>query len=132
LLEPSFVERALAASGRWFARGGLATVLVGLMFGFLHRDMPGGLGIVRFVSALGLGFACGLARQAAGSVTAAVVLHVLYNLLSLAAVRRWIVTETFPVKYGAPTLVTAVGVVGVVVAVAMGRANRRQNRVPRL
>jgi membrane protease YdiL (CAAX protease family) len=86
--------------------------------------MPGGLGIVRFVSALGLGFACGLARQYSGSIAAAVVLHVLYNTLSLASVRRWIVTDTFPVKNGAPTLVTIVGAVGVVVAVLLLRSRR--------
>lgn len=124
LLEPSLVERGLARSGRWFARGGLTTILVGLMFGVLHRDMPGGLGIVRFVSALGLGFACGLARQYSGSITAAVVLHALYNSLSLASVRRWIVTDTFPVKNGAPTLATLVGMLGVVVAILLLKSRR--------
>jgi membrane protease YdiL (CAAX protease family) len=123
-IEPSLIERGLAVSGRWFARGGLATILVGLLFGFLHRDMPGGLGIVRFVSALGLGFACGLARQSSGSVAPAVLLHVLYNALSLASVRRWVVTETFPVKNGAPTLVTIVGVLGVVTAVLLVKRRR--------
>lgn len=125
LIEPSLVERGLASSGRWFARGGLATILVGLLFGFLHRDMPGGLGIVRFVSALGLGFACGLARQSSGSVAPAILLHVLYNALSLASVRRWVVTETFPVNNGAPTLVTIVGVVGVVAAVVLVERGRK-------
>jgi membrane protease YdiL (CAAX protease family) len=124
LIEPSLIESGLAMSGRWFVAGGLTTILVGLLFGFLHRDVPGGLGIVRFVSALGLGFACGLARQNSGSVVPAVLLHVLYNALSLASVRRWVVTETFPVKNGAPTLVTIVGVVGVVVAVLLVKRRR--------
>jgi membrane protease YdiL (CAAX protease family) len=124
LLEPSHIERALSASGRWFVGGGLTTILVGLLFGLLHRDMPGGLGIVRFVSALGLGFACGVARQVSGSVAPAVVLHALYNALSLASVRRWVVTEAFPMKNGAPMLVTIGGVVGGVVAVVLLKSRR--------
>lgn len=106
---------------RWL-RESLTTVLIGIGFGLLHRDMPGGLGIVRFVSALGLGLACGFARQATGTVAAPMALHAAYNALSLAAVRRWVVTETFPMKYGAPTLVTAAGAIAAVAAVIVARA----------
>jgi membrane protease YdiL (CAAX protease family) len=101
------------------------TVLVGSAFGFLHWDMPGGLGIVRFVSALGLGLACGVARQTTRTVTAAVLLHALFNALSLATVRRWVVTETFPMKYGAPTLISAIGVVGLAGAAILAKTRKR-------
>jgi membrane protease YdiL (CAAX protease family) len=121
----SAVLRAARAVSTWLFRdGGAATLFVAALFGVVHHDMPGGLGIVRFVSALGLGLACGLARQYAGSVVAPILLHVSWNALSIAAVRRWIVSETFPMKYGAPTLVTAVAVVGVVVVVAGRTAGR--------
>jgi membrane protease YdiL (CAAX protease family) len=104
--------RVARATSLWLRNGGAATLFVAALFGAVHQDMPGGLGIVRFVSALGLGLACGVARQHSGSVVAPILLHVSWNALSIAAVRRWIVTESFPMKYGAPTLVTAAGVLG--------------------
>lgn len=117
VLSPSAVEAAARRVLGWLAEGGATTLVVGLFFGLLHWDMPGGLGIVRFVSALGLGVACGVARQSTGSVAAAIVLHMLYNGLSLATVRRWVVTETFPMMSGAPTLVSLVGFFGLAGAV---------------
>jgi len=132
-LPPELIERSAAASGLeralgWFARGGMTTIVVALCFGFLHWDMPGGLGIVRFVSALGLGVACGVARQATGSVAAPIALHALFNALSLATVRRWVVTEAFPMSNGAPTLVSIVGVLGLVVVVATSIRSARSGR----
>jgi membrane protease YdiL (CAAX protease family) len=116
----SGVLRTTRAVFSWLRQGGAATLFVAALFGVVHRDMPGGLGIVRFVSALGLGLACGFARQYAGSVVAAILVHVTWNALSIAAVRRWVVSETFPMKYGAPTLV-AVGAVLGIGAVVAGR-----------
>ena len=120
--------RATRAVKKWLVEGGVATLSVGVLFGAMHQDMPGGLGIVRFVSALILGLACGLARQHGGSVLPAVVLHVLWNTLSVAAVRRWIVTETFPTKYGAPTLVALVALLTTAAVVAGLAANRKGSR----
>jgi membrane protease YdiL (CAAX protease family) len=105
-----------------------AVLLIAIFFGVLHHDMPGGLGIVRFVSALGLGLACGIARALAGSVLAPLLLHVLFNSLSLATVRRWVVTESFPMKYGAPTLVGFFGLLLVVTVVAGSLAVRTHER----
>ncbi|HEX7672432.1 MAG TPA: CPBP family intramembrane glutamic endopeptidase, partial [Polyangiaceae bacterium] len=125
----SIVLRAVRAASSWLLRGGgAATLFVAALFGVVHHDMPGGLGIVRFVSALGLGLVCGLARQYAGSVVAAIVVHVSWNALSIAAVRRWIVSDTFPMKYGAPTLVMVVAAVGVGVVVAGRIAGGRDVR----
>jgi membrane protease YdiL (CAAX protease family) len=109
LIDDGPVAHAFRASVGWLRRGGAATIVVAVIFGFLHRDMPGGLGIVRFVSALGLGLACGLARQLTSSVVPAVLVHVGFNALSLATARRLVVSETFPMKSGVPTLVAAVG-----------------------
>jgi hypothetical protein len=83
--------------------------------------MPGGLGIVRFVAALGLGFACGVARQLSGTVVAACVLHLVFNALSIATVRRWVVTSALPMKWGAPTAISAVAVVGVALVATLLR-----------
>ncbi|HEX3596857.1 MAG TPA: CPBP family glutamic-type intramembrane protease, partial [Polyangiaceae bacterium] len=68
-------------------------------------------GIVRFVSALFLGVACGLARQATASVAPPMLVHVAFNALSLATARRLVVTDAFPMKDGAPTLVALAGAI---------------------
>jgi membrane protease YdiL (CAAX protease family) len=101
-------------------------LVVGSVFGLLHWDMPGGLGIVRLVSALGLGLAAGTARAVTGSITASIVLHVAYNFLSVATVRRWVVSESFPTRYGTPTAITGAGVVGLCCAAAALLAARRR------
>ena len=87
--------------------------------------MPGGLGIVRFVSALGLGLACGLARQRSGSVVPPILVHVGFNALSLATARRLVVSETFPMKSGVPTLVAAIGAVALWAVVLRYLLSRR-------
>jgi membrane protease YdiL (CAAX protease family) len=109
LFEDAAVARAVRAAALWLRQGGAATLVIAVIFGFLHRDMPGGLGIVRFVSALGLGLACGLARQLTSSVVPAILVHVGFNALSLLTARRLVVSATFPMKAGVPTLVAAVG-----------------------
>ncbi|HVW25896.1 MAG TPA: CPBP family intramembrane glutamic endopeptidase [Polyangiaceae bacterium] len=113
-LSPELLEQgALVRAGRgaflWLGRGGAATLIVALVFGWLHHDMPGGLGIVRFVSALGLGVACGFSRQWSASVVPPMLVHVGFNALSLATARHLVVSGSFPVKSGVPTLVAAVG-----------------------
>jgi membrane protease YdiL (CAAX protease family) len=114
----SFVQRIIKSATA-------TTVVVAALFGIAHWDTPGGLGIVRLVSALGLGLACGAARQATRTVTASILLHALFNLISIASVRRWIVTETFPTKYSTPTLVTALGALGLLAAAIWHLARRR-------
>jgi membrane protease YdiL (CAAX protease family) len=125
MMNGSASVRAGRTVKNWLVEGGVATFAVAALFGVMHQDMPGGLGIVRFVSALVLGFACCLARQHGKSLLPAIVLHVVWNTLSVAAVRRWIVTETFPTKYGAPTLVALIAAVTTATVVAGLAANRR-------
>lgn len=127
MMNDSASVRAARAVKGWLVEGGLATLAVGFLFGVMHQDMPGGLGIVRFVSALVLGLVCGLARQHGKSLIPAIVLHVLWNTLSVAAVRRWIVTESFPTKYGAPTLVALVAVLTTTAVIAGLVAKRRDS-----
>jgi hypothetical protein len=73
-----------------------------------------------------LGLACGFARQATRTVTASILLHALFNLISIASVRRWIVTESFPTKYSTPTLVSVLGVLGLLAAVGWHWARRQR------
>jgi membrane protease YdiL (CAAX protease family) len=126
LLVDSGALRALGSIFDWLLQGGAATLAVTAVFGMLHHDMPGGLGLVRFVAALGLGLACGLARQHTGTVAAPALLHVAFNALSVAAARRWVVTPAFPMKNGAPTLVSLVGAFGLAFAVMLHLWSRRR------
>jgi len=131
LLDDTVLARAGRRGLSWLGQGGAATVLVALVFGWLHHDMPGGLGIVRFVSALGLGVACGLSRQATASVVAPMLVHVGFNALSLATARRLVVSDTFPMKSGVPSLVGIVAVAlawGVAVHYLFSQRRRRARR----
>jgi len=124
LLDDGAATRAVSGVLAWLRDGGAAVLLVAVAFGVLHRDMPGGMGIVRFVSALGLGVACGVARKLTGSVAPPMLLHVLFNSLSITAARRLIVSDVFPVKSAIPTLAmlfAAIGVVAVISERAVGR-----------
>lgn len=127
VLTRSAPERALRWLGRWLASGGIATLLSTAVFGALHADMAGGLGIVRVASATGLGFACAEARRISGGLAAPIFLHVVFNTLSLSTTRRWVVTETFPMKIGVPTLLSTVAAVCAVVLVVLA-VMRRQRR----
>ena len=108
LAESAGLKAARAVSA-WLLGGGIATLVTAIVFAALHADMPGGLGIVRVVSAFGIGLACGVARHHSGGLLAPIVLHVAYNALSLATTRRWVITETFPTKMGVPTLLSLIG-----------------------
>ncbi len=122
-LPEGVVERSRLVDGvraipRWFREGGIATLLVAALFAFSHADTPGGMGIVRVVSAAGLGIACGSVRQATGSTVAACLLHAVFNALSLATARRWVVTSLFPTRLMVPTLLSLLAV-GCLVALAI-------------
>ncbi|MEZ4224161.1 MAG: CPBP family intramembrane glutamic endopeptidase [Polyangiaceae bacterium] len=119
--------RTIKGTAAHLRDGGLATLLVGAVFGYLHMDTPGGLGIVRAVSAFGLGFATGLARHLGGNVWCAVVLHVLFNTASLATARRWVVSEAFPLKYGMPTLLIVAAAVSALATLGLHLATRRRH-----
>lgn len=129
-IEPSAVLSLLRSLGGWLERGGVATLLTGAAFGLLHWDMPGGQGIIRVTATTCLGLACGVARQASGSVLVPIVMHAGFNALGVAGARRWVVTETFPTHYMVPTLSSLLGAVGAVVAVALAIALRDRKARP--
>ena len=69
--------------------GGGATLVAAAIFGFMHRDLPGAVGIVRIVSTTCLGLASGVVRWRTRSILACVALHAAHNVLSLGNGRGW-------------------------------------------
>lgn len=123
-------ESWLVSVGRkgaaWWRRGGGATVLSSLVFGLMHADLRGGQGIIRVVAASCLALACGSARQVTGGLAAPIALHVIFNFLTLASARRWVVFESFPKFFMVPTLVSSIAGVGVLLALVVGLSGRRR------
>jgi membrane protease YdiL (CAAX protease family) len=128
VLEESLGLRSVRALGAFFATGGVATLVAAGVFAWMHADMPGGLGIVRWVSALGLGLAAGIARHATGSLLGALAVHASFNFWSLAATRRWLVTETFGTYRSVPTLLALIAGIAVVVWAGAGIGLRLAKR----
>jgi len=126
VLETGGIFGVARALRRYFLSGGLATLVSALVFAWLHADMPGGMGIVRVTSALGLGLAAGIARHAGRSVFPALVLHVLFNLASIATARRWVVSGAFPTKLMVPTLLTLLAALCLLVLGALFWLGRRR------
>jgi membrane protease YdiL (CAAX protease family) len=111
LIEDGLVVRAARAAWAWLRDGGLATLGSAAVFGAMHLGVPGGAGIVRVVSAVCLGLACGVARHASGSLAAPIALHFTYNLVSVAHARGWLVTAARPKIYGVPSAAMGLAVV---------------------
>ena len=97
-----------------------------LVFASVHADLRGGQGLIRLVAASCLGLACGSARQATGSLAACIVLHVVFNFLTLTSARRWVVFEAFPKFFMVPTLLSLIGAVGVLMALVVWWLGRRR------
>lgn len=121
------VGRAARAVYPWMLTGGVATIAAAGLFGWMHADLKGGVGIVRVVSSTCLGLVCGTIRHLTGTVVAAIVLHLGFNALSIGLTRRWFVLPGWPSYYFVPTLLSAASgfcLVGLVV-VAVVRGLRR-------
>ncbi len=95
----------------WWVGGWGATVGAGVVFGLMHADMPGGVGIVRVVSTTCLGLAAGAIRTLSGSLAAAVLLHLLHNGFSLGVSRGWFV-GLGPSLYGVPAPLLGAALLG--------------------
>lgn len=124
-LGPSTSQRVQA----WLVRGWGATLGSGLLFGLMHADMPGGVGIVRVVSTTCLGLAAGAARTLSGSLAAAVLLHLLHNTFSLGVSRRWFL-GLGPVVYGVPVLLLLGALLGGCGLGALAWLARRREAAP--
>jgi membrane protease YdiL (CAAX protease family) len=129
-IRDSIVVVTARRSWAWLRTGGIATIVSGGVFALMHTGMAGGQGILRVAAASGLGLACGVARQAGGSLAIPVLLHAAFNLLSLSAARRWVVSDTFPNWFMVPTLLSAVAGVGLIAALVVALAWRRSSARP--
>jgi membrane protease YdiL (CAAX protease family) len=107
------VRRALPAA--------LATIGSAAIFGLLHWDMKGAVGIVHVVSTTCLGLACGSARALTRGITAPIALHFLYNVIVIGNARRWFGVSDEPLVSGLPnaTIYLAAGASLVALALVM-------------
>ena len=120
------IEHALPRR-RWFS--GPATVaLAGSVFGAMHADMHGSVGIVRVASTTLLGLACGTARMLSGSVFVAMIVHLAYNSISLGLGRGLFRSDSEPLVSVVPNRLLALAVVGVLGALAVIAARRAWGR----
>lgn len=105
---PTFGQRALSI----LLTGGIATLASAALFGWMHKDLPGGVGIVRVVSTTCLGLASGIVRHASGGVIACIALHALYNTVVIGAGRKWFSSAERPVLEGIPNPLLLAAVLG--------------------
>lgn len=124
------VSASRVARHRAAMSGALATFGSAAVFGWMHADMNGSVGIVRVVATTCLGFACGLARFATGSVLAAMLLHVTYNTLSVGLGRGWFASAADPLLSAVPNPLLFLAGGALVCCTAILVATRIMRNVP--
>jgi membrane protease YdiL (CAAX protease family) len=106
-----------------FARGAipgvLATLVSAIVFGQMHADMQGGVGVVRVASTTILGLVCGMGRHVTGTIWVPILLHVCNNTLTIASSRKWFTSSGEPLLEGLPNMLVALAIVGLVAAFAL-------------
>lgn len=125
----------LANATRDAIAGSLATIGSAVIFGQMHADMPGGVGMVRVASTTILGFVCGVGRQWSGTIWVPIFLHLVNNTLTIGTSRRWFSTAEEPILEGLPnSLVNAafVGLVSAAVLFGVLRYRARRAAAPSL
>lgn len=111
-MQPSFLARLTRDLGPGLA----ASVASAVLFGQMHADMPGGVGLVRVASTTILGFTCGIGRLLTGTIWVSILLHVINNTLTIGSSRRWFVSTSRPIIEGLPNPVVLAAGAGLVVA----------------
>ena len=123
----AMLARDVAPSGESRAKllsGILATVLTAVVFGAMHADMKGSVGIVRVASATCLGLACGSARLVTSTIFVPMILHFGYNSVSLGLGRGLFRGDSDPLVSVVPNRLLALAALGVFLAVAVSVARR--------
>lgn len=121
-------EAANAVYARWIA-GLFAVVVSAAVFGAMHADMKGSVGIVRVAAATFLGLACGSARLATKSVLVPMALHFGYNSISLGLARGVFRGDSDPLLSAVPNRLLALAAIGVLLAL-LATVARRAVRAP--
>ncbi len=126
------IERLAARLVRSPRAPGLAAAAgAAVVFALMHWDLAGGVGIVRIVSTLCLGLACGAARYASSSVLAPFALHLVHNTVALGQARGWF-TDDAPPPFEALPLperlfaLAALGLAGLAAIFVAGAIMRRR------
>lgn len=115
------LTRALAS----FARdGGLPTLLVALLFAWLHVEGEGGVAQLAFVQTALLGLALGLARARSGSLAAPIVMHACFNALTLAQKRGLLRGDVWPAPLPIPSKLWVIAAVGALLSTVFVVARR--------
>jgi membrane protease YdiL (CAAX protease family) len=115
---PSARSRAASLSGIF------AVMLTAAVFGGMHADMKGSVGIVRVASATCLGLACATARLLAGTIFVPMILHFGYNAVSLGLGRALFRGDSDPLLSVVPNRLLALAALGAFLALVVGVARR--------
>jgi membrane protease YdiL (CAAX protease family) len=99
-------------------------VIAAAVFGAMHADMRGSVGIVRVVSTTCLGLACGTARLMSGTVLVAMIVHFAYNAVSLMLGRGLFRGDSDPLVSVVPNRLLALAALGALVALGVSVARR--------
>jgi len=118
---------AASRRSRWI-RGATAIVVTAAIFGAMHADMKGSVGIVRVVSASCLGLACGTARSLSRTVFVSMAIHFTHNAISLGLGRGIFNGDSEPLLSVVPNRLLAIAIGGAAGAIAVGIARRRVAR----
>ncbi len=100
-----------------------------LIFALLHADTPGGLGVVRVVSATVLGLVCGLWRLFTKSTVPGILIHAINNLVATGRARGWTGTAVKDQIFGVPAILIVLAtfslmVLGVMFWIAHSRTSK--------
>lgn len=126
---PAFVEPGpFAAISRDHVAASLATIGAAVIFGQMHADMPGGVGLVRVASTTILGLVCGASRQITGTIWVPILLHLANNTLTIGSSRRWFSGSAEPLLEGLPDSIVIAAVAGALVAGGAFAAQKRMAR----
>jgi membrane protease YdiL (CAAX protease family) len=120
----------LARFSREALPGACATVVTAGLFGALHHDMTGSVGIVHVAATTCLGLVSGMMRQVTKGIAASILLHFLYNVTVIGNARRWFGVSDDPILNGIPDSLVYAGGVGLVVFASIAFAVRRSQSVP--
>lgn len=92
------------------------TIAAAAVFGLMHGDLHGGVGVVRLVSATVLGLGAGILRWWTGTMLAPILLHFLNNTMVIGQGRKWFSSGSSapPLIEGVPNMLVGIAVVGLI------------------